>query len=191
MNNKSLFYDPNSRYNHVDNTKILFLTPNQLNDLDIGFPIQSTFNQDEYDTQFPILLDTLKEMVKETTLGEINGSEIGIPIEGSTCKTFICISINGKLCKLQSEEWDINDNLHGMPIYAQVKVFQRLISEGQITLQDLAAEDIDNSVYKKLVVNELTGSQMCKEKIEQLDKIWDEQKKNIQLSKKRQKILKA
>lgn len=191
MNNKSLFYDPNSRYNHVDNTKILFLTPNQLNDLDIGFPIQSTFNQDEYNTQFPILLDTLKEMVKETTLGEINGSEIGIPIEGSTCKAFICISINGKLCKLQSEEWDINDNLHGMPIYAQVKVFQRLISEGQITLQDLAAEDIDNSVYKKLVVNELTGAQMCKEKIEQLDKIWDEQKKNIQLSKKRQKILKA
>ena len=81
MNNKSLFYDPNSRYNHIDNTKILFLTPNQLNDLDIGFPIQSTFNQDEYNTQFPILLDTLKEMVKETTLGEINGSEIGIPIE--------------------------------------------------------------------------------------------------------------
>lgn len=189
MNNKSLFYDPNSRYNNIDNTKIVFLTPNQLLDLDIGFPIETTFKPDEYHQKFPILLDTLKEMVKETTLGEINGSEIAFPIKNSNCKAFICISINGKLCKLQTEEWDITNNLRGMPINIQTKAFQRLISERQITLEDLAAEDIDDSVYKKLVVNELVGAQVCKDKIEQLNKIWEEQKENTQLSKKRQKIL--
>lgn len=187
--NKPLFYDPKSRYNNINDKKIIFLTPNQLTDLDIGFPVETTFHPEEYNQQFPIMLDTLKEMVRETTLGERNGSEIAIPIEGSNCRAFICISINGKLCKLQSEEWCVTDNLHGMPIQTQIKVFQRLISEGQITLEDLAAEDIDNSVYKKLVVNELSGALICKEKIEKLDNLWEEQKKDNELSKKLQKVI--
>ena len=187
--NKSLFYDSKSRYNNIDNNKIIFLTPNQLLDIDIGFPVETTFKPEEYNEQFPIMLDTLKEMVRETTLGCVNCSDIEIPVENSNCNVFICISINGKLCKLQNEEWSITDNLHGMPLNTQIKVFQRLISEGQITLEDLAAEDIDTSVYKKLVINELNGAIICKEKIDHLDKIWKEQKEDVQLSKQRQKII--
>lgn len=188
MKTKSLFFDPNSRYNNIDETKVVFLTPNHLIDLDIGFPIEENFKPDEYDSQFPLLLDTLKEMVKETTIGDINGSEIQFPIENSQCVAFICISVNGKLCKLQREEWDMTNNFHGIPIHSQVKVFQRLISEGQITLQDLAAADIDNEVYKKLVVNDLTGVQSCRSKIENLEKIWKEQSKNPDFQRKLQKL---
>lgn len=188
MQINSLLFDPNSRYNQVDESKIVFITPTQLAKLDIGFPIEENFKPDEYDSQFPLVLGTLKEMVKETTLGDKNGSEIQFPIENSQCIAFICISINGKLCKLQREEWDVTNNFHGMPIHTQIKVFQRLISEGQITLQDLAAADIDNNVYKKLVVNDLTGVQTCQEKIEYLEKLWKEQSEDPKYQRKLQRL---
>ena len=187
----NLFFDPKSRYNNVESDEILFLTPTQLQELDIGFPVPETFKQDEFSDKFPVYLNTLKEMVKETTIGDINGSEISIPVENSTSKVFICISINGKLCKLQSEEWMVTDNLHGMPVHTQLKVFQRLISQGQITLDDLAAEDIDNNVYKQLVANDISGARICKDKIEKLNAIWEQQKNDKTLSKMRQKVLKA
>lgn len=184
----NLFYDRKSRYNNVDNTKIIFLTPAEVQDLDIGFNM-TMFKPDEYYDTFPFLLDTLINMVKETTIGDINGSEVECPVENSDCKVFICVEINGKLCKLQTEEWDVTNNLRGLPVWAQVKTFQRLITEGQIALEDLAAEDIDNDVYKKLVVNDTIGSQLCKEKIEKLQKIYEEQCKDKTLVKKKERIL--
>lgn len=189
MKNKTLFYDEKSRYNSVREDEIIFLTPKQLIDLDVGFPIQENFQKSEYDTQFPILLGTLKEMVKESTIGAVNGSDIVIPVENSECKVYICISINGKLCKLQSEEWDICNNLKGLPVERQIKVFQRLIMEKQITLEDLAHEDIDNSVYKALVVNELEGALIYQQKIQYLEEIYKNQLKDKNLLDKKQKIL--
>lgn len=186
--NNGLFYDRKSRYNSVDNTKIIFLTPTEIQDLDIGFNMEM-FKSDEYNDIFPFLLDTLTNMVKETTIGDVNGSEIECPVENSDCKVFICIEINGELCKLQTEEWEITNNLRGLPKWAQVKTFQRLITEGQINLNDLAAEDIDNDVYKKLVINDTIGSQLCKEKIEKLQKIYEEQCKDKNFVKKKEQIL--
>lgn len=188
MNN--LFFDPKSRYNNIESEEILFLTPTQLQELDIGFPVTETFKPDEFSDKFPVYLNALKEMVKETTIGDINGSEISIPVENSTSKVFICISINGKLCKLQNEEWMITDNLHGLPVHTQIKVFQRLISQGQITLDDLAAEDIDNNVYKQLVANDISGALICREKTEKLNELWEQQKNDKTYSKMRQKVLK-
>ena len=103
---------------------------------------------------------------------------------------FICIEINGKLCKLQSEEWDVTDNLFGLPKCTQIKVFQRLISTGQITLDDLAIEDIDNDVYKKLVVNESNGQELYEDKIEFLERIYMMQKFDKKLMKKVNAIIK-
>lgn len=189
MKNKALFYDEKSRYNNVKPDDFIFLTPAELIDLDIGFPVKEYFQKIEYSTQFPIIFDALKEMIKETTIGAINGSDISIPVENSNCKVYICICINGKMCKLQSEEWDICNNLKGLPVEKQIKTFQRLIMEKQITLEDLACEDIDNSVYKALVVNELEGALICKQKIEHLEEIYKNQLKDKSLLDKRQKIL--
>lgn len=186
--NRPIMYDLKSRYNNIDNTNIIFLTPNQVFDLDIGFD-KKVFKEDEYDDLFPFLVDTLKEMIKETTIGDINGSEIECPVENTDCKVFICIEINGKLCKLQSEEWDITNNLRGLPCHIQIKVFQRLITEGQITLDDLAAEDIDNNVYKKLVLNDISGVQLCRDKIAQIDKILEEQSKNKEMMKRKERVI--
>lgn len=189
MKSNEFFYDEKSRYNDVDNSKIIFLTPNQLEELNIGMDT-SIFREDEMEEQFPFLLDSLEQMVKETTLGDVNGSEIELPIENSDTKVFICIEINGKLCKLQSEEWDVTDNLFGMPKCTQIKVFQRLISTGQITLEDLAIEDIDNDVYKKLVVNESNGQELYEDKIEFLERIYMMQKFDKKLMKKVNAIIK-
>ena len=71
----SILFDPNSRYNNIDNKNIIFLTPNQVRELDIGFDL-SHFKEDEFDDLFPFLVDSLKEMVKETTIGATNGSDI-------------------------------------------------------------------------------------------------------------------
>lgn len=177
-----------SRYNTLDNENIVFLTPNQVKEMDIGLDI-SQFKSDEMNNLFPFLVDTLKEMVKETTIGEKNGNTIELPVENGDCKVFLCAEINGKLCKLQMEEWDIYNNLKGMPVHIQVKVFQRLLSEGQITLEDLAAEDIDNSVYKKLVLNDIQGVQLCQKKIEYIDKTVKEQRKDKDMIKRREKVI--
>lgn len=184
----NLLYDENSRYNNIDNTKIVFLTPKQVFDLDIGFDT-SMFKPDEYDDLFPFLVDTLENMVRETTLGDVNGSDVSLPVENGDCKVFVCIEINGKLCKLQSEEWDVTNNFRGLPTWAQIKTFQRLLMEKQITLEDLAAEDIDNGVYKKLVVNDLNGAQLCKEKIEKIREIYDEQCKDKSMVRKKERII--
>lgn len=185
---QGLLYDPKSRYNDIDNTKIVFLTPKKVDELDIGFNI-STFKQDEWEDTFPFLVDTLKNMVRETTIGDINGSEIAIATENSDCKVYICVEINGKLCKLQTEEWDLTNNFRGLPLYVQVKLFQRLLSENQITLEDLAAEDIDNSVYKKLVINDTVGVQLCKEKIEEIDQIYTQQCSDSKMVKMKERII--
>lgn len=184
----SLFYDMNSRYNNVDNTKIVFLTPQQIFDLDIGFNT-SMFKSEEYQDLFPFLVDTLENMVRETTIGETNGSEIAFSTENGDCKVYICVEINGKLCKLQREEWEITNNLRGLPLWVQVKTFQRLLREKQITLDDLAAEDIDNDVYKKLVVNDLSGAELCEEKIRKIHQIYAEQCNDKVMVRKKEKIV--
>ena len=172
----------------MNNSEIVFLTPSQLKDLNIGFPLKGAFKEDEFSDTFPFILSELKSIAKENIIGKNNGSEISISVENSCCKAFICISVNGKLCKLQSEEWMINNNFHGLPVETQVKVFQRLISQGQITLDDLATEDIDDSVYKQLVVNDLCGEELYQEKIKELDKIWEEQKNNKTFTKLRKTL---
>lgn len=184
----SLLYDKNSRYNSVDNTNIVFFTPNQIKDMDIGFDL-SMFKDDEMDRLFPFLVDTLKEMVKETTLGDRNGSDVEFPVENSDTKVFVCIEINGKFCKLQTEEWDITNNFRGLPCHLQVKVFQRLLAEQQITLDDLAAEDIDNSVYKKLVVNDISGMQLYQRKLDYLDRTLERQSKDKAMLKRKERVI--
>lgn len=186
--NKGLFYDEKSRYNSVDNTKIVFLTPNQIKDMDIGFDI-SMFKPDEYEVLYPFLVDVLTQMIKETTIGDSNGSEIQLTAENSECKVFICIQINGKLCKLQNEEWDITNNFRGLPCHVQIKLFQRLLMEHQITLDDLAAEDIDTEVYKKLVINDLSGFQIYKKKLKELEEIVEKQSKDKQMIKRKERVI--
>lgn len=190
MDKDSIWYDPNSRYNNVNNENIIFLTPRQLQEMDIGIDMNA-YREDEMDDIFPVLVDTLREMITETTIGGVdNGSEISIKVDGSElCTAHIVLDINGKLCKLETEEWDILSNLKGLPVEKQVKTFQRLISQRKITLDDLAAVDIDNEVYKKLVINEAEGFEVWKEKIHKLDAIIEEQEKSERFKKLKKAVI--
>lgn len=182
----SIFYDKNSRYNNLNNDSIIFLTPLQLRDLDVGVDM-SNFHEDEFNRIVPIVVDSLKEMVKETTIGEQNGSSVTYSVENSDCKAYLCIEINGILCKVQSEEVQSGY----IPLNNQVKLFQRLISEGQITLEDVAAEDVDNDVYKKLVVNDLNGAELCRSKLEKIDYWVSEQSKDDLMNKRKEIVIKS
>lgn len=168
MVESTIFNDKKSRYRNLDNTKIVFLTPTQVVGLNIGISA-SQWKENEMEIEFPFLVDSLKEMVKETTLGETNGSEIQLPVHDSDARVVFCIEINGKLCKLQTEEWDFINGISGIPVETQLKLFQRLISENQITLDDLAAVDINNDVYKQLVANDIDGPGICVAKCKQID----------------------
>lgn len=184
----SILFDPLSRYNNVDNTNIIFLTPNQVGELDIGFDMKS-FKDDEKDDLFPFLVDSIKEMIRETTIGAQNGSIIEFPTD--TCKVYICIEINGKLCKLQREEWDITNNFRGLPFTSQVKLFQRLLIEHQITLDDLAAADIDDGVYRKLVANDIDGIGAYTEKIHKIDRILEKQNKDKAMIRRKERVIES
>lgn len=112
----------------------------------------------------------LKERLREQTLGSYNGGDILLPVNGvpeSRCRISICIEIGKKAFRLQHEEFDIyqipnrvGGFMNGLRVRDQVKVFQRLISEGKITLEDLEKIGIDMDVYKKLVVNQLKGQEI-------------------------------
>ena len=170
------------------NDKIVFLTPQQVLDMGIKLTPGTDFYPDEINDVFPMVLDSLKDIVRQTYLGNSENPEATIEVENSRCKAYTGIVINGKFCKLQAEE--LTTPVGGViSVNEQARIFQRLISEGQIALEDLAVEDIDNSVYKQLVINELNGVELCKNLIKQLDDVWENQQKDEKLVKRAQLVL--
>ena len=141
-------------------------------DFDLDHVHVPTWDEAESDMDEPHLfsLPFLKEKLREQTLGAYNGGNILLPVNGvpeSRCRISICIEIGKKAFRLQHEEFDIykipnrvGGFMNGLRVRDQVKVFQRLISEGKITLEDLEKIGIDMDVYKKLVVNQLKGQEI-------------------------------
>lgn len=169
--------DVNSRYGkygNIDESRLIWVTPRFLEELDIGWDM-SIYTERDMDTEFPVYLSVLYEMIKETTIGETNGSEVTYPVEGSDLKVYVCVEIRGKLHKLQNEEWDRLGMVKYLPKEVQVKTFQRLIMEHQTTVDELAAEDIDNDVYKKLVVNEMYAPFLRQEKDKKIEDLYRKQ----------------
>ena len=152
----SMIFGPDiPRYAKIDEDFVLFTTPQELKDLSFGFDIKPYVGGWENDLQ-PFAVEYLVEVARETLLGANNGTYLGIPVENAECFIVMCVEINGKLCKLQSGELE-HFTRFNLPVSHQVKTFQRLISEGQITLADLNTADIDNMVYKQLMVNDVSG----------------------------------
>ena len=175
---EGIFEDSNSAYNSSDPDKQVIMTPRQLIDLNIGFP-KDAYPEEDWDMPILWRYDDLIEMVRETTLGTHNGSDIALPVENANCTACICLDINGKLCKLHVEEWNMHTPFNGLPVDKQVRVFQRLLSEGQINMDDLAVADIDNNVYKKLTINEVAGSEEFMEKVAVIDKAYNKSLKKV------------
>lgn len=171
----------NSRYENVDNTNIVFLTPRKVLGMNIG--VENTWDEDEMDSEFPFLVDVLKEMIKETTVGEENGRYITSQVEKSKAVLCICLKVNNKLVPLQYEELGMVP-LPPLTKENQVKTFQRLLLNKQITLDDLAAADIDDDVYRRLVANDINGTAMMLNKMAELDRIVENQKNSNRYKKK-------
>lgn len=166
---------------------IIFLTPNQLYGLDIGFP-SDVFQQDELDDLFPFELQTLENIAYDTFLGTQIESPFLVNLEGGNAKIGVVVQVGSKACFLAQQECPPSILSGCVPPENQVAIFQRLISEGQLTLDDLAAADIDNNVYKQLVINSIYGAGLCQEKIDQLHSWWEEQQNDPKLTKLAEKI---
>ena len=145
--------DEQANYEYtIDEDFLVFTTPKAVYDLHIGLDLWGY--QNNADVVQPFVVDGLVEMATEYILGsDHNGHYLRFPVEGANCFVTICLEINGKLCKLQSEELRPAD-FFKLPIKNQVKTFQRLLNEKRITMEDLCNADIDLGVYKQLCINE-------------------------------------
>ena len=96
--------------------------------------------------------------------------EFCMPLARSKCKMYAMVEINGKYFKLNSSEM-VKHMLFmrdDFPTVLQIPVFQRLLKGKQITLEDLAAADIDNTIYKQLMINQELGEQAYLNKLNEL-----------------------
>lgn len=167
-------YQDSSRYGTIDSNFCVFVTPKQVAALNIGLNL-SDYTGCEDDVQ-PFVVDSLVEMAREHILGAKNGGLYRFPVEKASCCVTLCLDINGKLCRLQCEELEWPNPFHGLPLSTQVKTFQRLLNEKQITLDDLAAADIDLEVYKQLCINDAEGEEIWQRTLMQIAKWVMEQK---------------
>lgn len=161
---------------------VVILSPEELASFDVGCPLMDGHEGFYFggceDIHWGFVYNAIVDMIVESTVGESDGHDLEFPVCKSNCKVFLCIEINGKLCKVQDSEWDGSKTIGKMPVSVQLRLYQRLLKSGQITLEDLAAEDIDNTIYKRLVINEIEGKKLCEEKLKRLKELWAKRRRN-------------
>ena len=146
-------------------TIVVFATPKEMVDLDIGYTLDQFPYDDEMDQYFPFDLGTLCQEIRCTTIGINSGEPIAYPIPNSYCEVNLVININGRYYKLNEGEWDVKNFTFAMTPTVQLRVFQRLLNQKQITMDDLAAADIDTNIYKQLMLNEKMSELMYRKKM--------------------------
>ena len=160
-------------------TIIVFATPQEIVDLDIGYTLdQFPYDEEELNQYFPYDLGTLCQEIRYTTIGVVEGEEISYPIPESMCEVNVVINVNGRYCKLNKGEWSGKNLMYPMTPSTQIRVFQRLLNQKQITMHDLEAADIDTNVYKKLMLNEKMGELLYRKKMAMILSWLDRQKED-------------
>lgn len=156
---------------------VVFVHPQWLVDLNVGYSAEKFehmgFDLDSY-APFDIL--GIYYDIRDNTVGA-GGYPIDFPVPGSDCSVNFVININGKYCRLNYGEWNLDNNYMNLELASQVKIFQRLLNEGQITFHDLEAAKINTDVYKRLVLNDEMGRDLFDDKVSQL-KRWVNQQQN-------------
>ena len=66
--------------------------------------------------------------------------------------------------------WGTQGNL---PKSHQLKTFNRLLAMGQIKVEDLAVEDIDDNIYKHLVANSIDAEGIYRRKMKKLNDLYE------------------
>lgn len=169
---------------------VVFATPQEIIDLDIGLD-EMDFNGMDVDEMVPMSVDELSMYARASIYGATNHTEVELSVPNSMCAVNFVICINGKYCKLNTNEWNLRDNFHNMRPATQLILYQRLIMEKQVTLNDIAAADVDVSVYKRLCLNEEIGDQMYREKIARIGTWIERQQADPALMKKYYMFMRA
>lgn len=156
---------------HQYHTIVVFATPQEILDLDIGYTSEQFPDEYELDQYLPWDIPSLCQEIRFTTIGVDRGEELKYPIPNSMCEVNVVIKINDKYCKLNEGEWSARNFIHVMTPATQIRVFQRLLNQKLITMHDLEAADIDTEVYKRLLLNEAAGEQLYRKKMARL-MIW-------------------
>lgn len=153
-----------SRYRGIDDNFYVFATPLEIREI-----LKEGFNYKPFkhcmDVLQPFCIEVLVEIARETMLGtRENGGYLEWRVKGATNVILaMCVEINGKLFKIQSEEYESDNEYLTNSTLTQTKLFQRLIKEKRITVEDLEVADIDIGVYKQILLNNLDPENTNKE----------------------------
>ena len=163
-------HDPDDPFENVDPKKVIFITPQQVIDMNMDYPVEDCYSKELWNKTVPFMYEMLELWARLRFVGGCSGSEIEIELIGDgDISAKVALLINGKVCFLNSSEWDLSNPYENMTKDVQVRTFQRLIAEGQITLEDLEKAGVDTQVYKTLYANTLCG----KERYERIKKFID------------------
>ena len=147
-------------------------TVQELVDLNIGYTEESMKAAGLYlDEYQPWPTVELIKYISSITVGVDDDEEMMYPVDKSDCVVNVVIQINGKYYKLNANEWTRAIALTGkLKIADQFPIYRRLLYQKQLTLQDLAAADIDNNLYLQLCKSEETPDEMWTVRMNTLQK---------------------
>ena len=191
---KFLNLKPDKKHGELSSTvSVVFATARELIGLGIGYTkdVFEPFGVD-LDEYQPWSVDSLLYSVEAATIGVKPAGEVAYPVEKSDCKVNVVININGKYCKLNQDEWQGSPTLLGeLRLIDQMSIYRRLLMQGQITFEDLAAADIDNNMYHQLCEIEEMPNEMFTIRMNILDKWIKRQMNDPQLYKMYRSFIKS
>ena len=168
----------------IPEVPVVFVTPKELLLANMGFSPE-TFRVEGIGLEdwFQVSVADLYFRAKHYILGNTNGVEISLEVPWTDCVVNFVININGKYCKLNTDEWNVFNNFDNLDTVKQVCLYQRLLSQRIITMHDLEVADISNDVYKQLYLNQEMGDSLFAEKLNYIRKWYKRQFKDAKLLK--------
>ena len=158
---------------------VVFAMPGEVVSLNIGY-MDYDFDV-EMDRYMPFSVNELYNSIMATTIGTPCGVELKVEVPYSLCDVYFVIKIGDKYCKLNTDEWNVYHSYANLEPPAQIKLFQRLLCQGQITLDDLKNAKIHEYVMERLILNSEHGEELMQEKLEVVRSWAVRQQKNSKL----------
>lgn len=160
------------------NERVIYVSPRQLEDEGIGVPMgMEGVGPDE---KVPVLVDAIEEQLRHSILGRATSPRLANQQEGF--EVAVCVKVGDHFYPLEINEVRYKVRIPVLGTREQVMVFQRLIADKGVSLDELADADISNDVYKELTANSIDGNALYQDKVGRLERIYDEQRNDPDVS---------
>lgn len=155
----------------VKRLKVLLATQKEVEDLEIGWAyFDAPYGGTDY-IVFPV--DELYHSALAYTVGVKSGMEVDFLVPWTWTQVYVVIQVGKKYCKLNHSEWNPRDNFNNLRPPVQVRLFQRLLLQGQIEMDDLYEADVSEEVISKIEEHSQNGEKLFAQKLKVFEK-WAE-----------------